>query len=55
MELWIGAPLVPPVPANEPASLAMVTDWHAAIMSEIARLSDKQWTARTKEANHDRA
>jgi 1-acyl-sn-glycerol-3-phosphate acyltransferase len=55
MELWIGAPLVPPAPAHEPVSLDMVTDWHAAIMGEIARLSGKQWTARTKEANHDRA
>jgi 1-acyl-sn-glycerol-3-phosphate acyltransferase len=55
MELWIGGPLVPPAPAHQPAPLAMVTDWHAAIMSEIARLSGKRWTARTKEASHDRA
>jgi 1-acyl-sn-glycerol-3-phosphate acyltransferase len=55
MELCIGAPLVPPTPASEPASLDMVTHWHAAIMREIARLSGKQWTAPGKEANHARS
>jgi 1-acyl-sn-glycerol-3-phosphate acyltransferase len=55
MELWIGAPLVPPAPTRRPASIAAVTDWHAAIMSEIARLSGKRWTPPTKEANHDRS
>ncbi len=55
MELCIGAPLLPPQPVHEPPSLAMVTEWHAAIMSEIARLSGKRWTAPWKEANHDRS
>jgi 1-acyl-sn-glycerol-3-phosphate acyltransferase len=52
MELCIGSPLVPPAPTHEPVSLEMVTHWHAAIMSEIAGLSGKQWTAPSKEANH---
>jgi 1-acyl-sn-glycerol-3-phosphate acyltransferase len=43
MELWIGAPLIPPAPVPEPASIAMVTTWHAAVMGEIARLSGKRW------------
>jgi len=55
MELCIGAPLVPSTPASEPAALETVTHWHAAIMSEIARLSGKQWTAASKEANHGRS
>ena len=38
MELCIGAPLVPPAPVHEPASLDTVTHWHAAIMSEIAEV-----------------
>ena len=54
MELCIGAPLVPSAPTHEPAPLEMVTHWHAAIMREIARLSGKQWTAPSKEANHAR-
>ena len=52
MELCIGAPLIPPAPTHEPVSLEMVTHWHAAIMSEIAGLSGKKWTAPSKEANH---
>ncbi|MFM9850085.1 MAG: lysophospholipid acyltransferase family protein [Hyphomicrobiaceae bacterium] len=45
MELHIGAPLLPPGPAVEPASTAAVTAWHAVVMTEIARLSGKAWTA----------
>jgi 1-acyl-sn-glycerol-3-phosphate acyltransferase len=37
MELHIGAPRVPPALPAEPAPLAAVTDWHAAIMAAIAR------------------
>jgi 1-acyl-sn-glycerol-3-phosphate acyltransferase len=44
MELHIGAPLLPPGPAAEPASMAAVTAWHAVVMTEIARLSGKAWT-----------
>ncbi len=50
MELHIGAPLLPPGPAAEPASTAAVTAWHAVVMTDIARLSSKAWTA-PKEAN----
>jgi 1-acyl-sn-glycerol-3-phosphate acyltransferase len=45
MELHIGAPLLPPGAAAEPASMAAVTAWHAVVMTEIARLSGKAWTA----------
>jgi hypothetical protein len=45
MELHIGAPLLPPGPAAEPASMTAVTAWHAVVMTEIARLSGKTWTA----------
>jgi len=42
MELEIGAPLVPPAPAQ--ASMAAVSAWHALLMTHIARLSGKAWT-----------
>jgi 1-acyl-sn-glycerol-3-phosphate acyltransferase len=43
MELHIGAPLMPPGPAVEVASLGAVTEWHRAIMGAIARQSGKAW------------
>ena len=55
MELHIGAPLVPPAPVGERAALDEARAWHAAIMTEIARLSGKAWTAPTKEACHGRS
>lgn len=54
MELVIGAPLVPPTSACGNLAPDAVADWHAAIMSEIARLSGKHWSPPRKEANHDR-
>jgi 1-acyl-sn-glycerol-3-phosphate acyltransferase len=44
MEIHIGAPLRPPVPEPGPAPLEKVRDWHAKLMTEIARLSGKSWT-----------
>jgi 1-acyl-sn-glycerol-3-phosphate acyltransferase len=55
MELRIGAPLIPPTPEHEPASLEAVSNWHAAIMLEIAHLSGKRWQPPSKEANHGRS
>jgi 1-acyl-sn-glycerol-3-phosphate acyltransferase len=52
MELHIGAPLVPPGPAQERATLSAVSAWHAVIMTEIARLSGKAWTP--EGGHHDR-
>lgn len=54
MELHIGAPLIPPGPAQVQATMPAVTAWHSVIMTEIGRLSGKTWTGGTKEANHDR-
>jgi 1-acyl-sn-glycerol-3-phosphate acyltransferase len=54
MELHIGAPLVPPAPAQQPVTMRAVSAWHSVIMTEIGRLSGKAWTGGTKEANHDR-
>jgi 1-acyl-sn-glycerol-3-phosphate acyltransferase len=50
MDIEIGAPLQPP-PMSEAgtASIQDVRLWHAAIMTEIARLSGKSWTARKGE------
>jgi 1-acyl-sn-glycerol-3-phosphate acyltransferase len=53
MELHVGAPLVPPRSRGE-APLAAVSDWHADIMTAIARQSGKAWIGAAKEANHDR-
>jgi 1-acyl-sn-glycerol-3-phosphate acyltransferase len=50
MELHIGAPLVPTGPRFEQASLAVVTEWHATIMREIARCSGKTWNGAAEEA-----
>ena len=44
MELHIGAPLVPPAPSAERAALSAVSEWHAAIMTAIARYSGKSWS-----------
>lgn len=55
MEIHIGAPLVPPSFAGRRASLADVAAWHAAIMSEIARLSGKSWEPRRRRARIARA
>jgi 1-acyl-sn-glycerol-3-phosphate acyltransferase len=52
MELHIGAPLVPPGPAQEEASLAAVTAWHTIIMTAIARQSGKAWTGTAEETGH---
>ena len=54
MELHIGPPLVPPASAPEQVPLPAVTDWHAAIMTEIARYSGKTWKGAAEEAGHDR-
>jgi 1-acyl-sn-glycerol-3-phosphate acyltransferase len=54
MELHIGAPLVPPGPAQDEAPLHAVTAWHAAIMTAIARYSGKTWMGAPEETGHDR-
>ncbi len=43
MDVHIGAPLHPP-PQSARAGRAALQDWHAAVMTEIARLSGKSWT-----------
>jgi 1-acyl-sn-glycerol-3-phosphate acyltransferase len=48
MEIEFGAPLQPPQIAGA-APLALVREWHAAAMTEIARLSGKQWNPRKGE------
>jgi 1-acyl-sn-glycerol-3-phosphate acyltransferase len=54
MELHVGAPLAPPGPAPERAPIPAVSEWHAVIMTEIARLSGKTWNGPAQEASHDR-
>ncbi|MBO0766193.1 MAG: 1-acyl-sn-glycerol-3-phosphate acyltransferase [Hyphomicrobiaceae bacterium] len=54
MELHIGAPLMPPGPVMAQAPLPAVADWHAAIMTAIARYSGKTWMGAQEEAGHDR-
>lgn len=50
MEIEIGAPLRPPVVSEAgPAALKDVRLWHGAIMTDIARLSGKNWTPRKGE------
>lgn len=44
MKLVIGAPISPTKPAAVRASLDEVRAWHAVVMGEIARLSNKIWT-----------
>ena len=53
MELQIGAPLLPPGPIQQQASLSQVSAWHGVIMSEIARLSGKAWPGAGKAMDHD--
>jgi len=43
MTIVIGAPLPPPGPRIERPPLADVRAWHAKVMTEIGRLSGKQW------------
>lgn len=43
IELFIGQPIVPPPTQASPAPYSAVRDWHATMMSEIARLSGKEW------------
>ena len=43
MEIVIGPPRHPPAIGTEKASLAAVREWHAVVMSDIARLSGKNW------------
>ncbi len=42
MAVSIGAPLIPPASRAQPV-LGDILDWHAIIMTEIARLSGKSW------------
>jgi len=51
MNIQIGAPLVPPASAGG-AMPADLRAWHGAIMTEIARLSGKEWPQR-REHRHD--
>lgn len=43
LEMFIGAPLMPPTIAASAARQSTVRTWHAVLMSEIARLSGKTW------------
>ena len=52
MEVHIGPPLHPPAQAAPRPRSAALHDWHAALMSEIARLAGKSWTPDT-EARHE--
>lgn len=52
MEVHIGEPLYPPPRAEARPQSAALRDWHAAVMSEIARLSGKSWIPDT-EAHHE--
>lgn len=47
-EVIIGEPLVPPSPAGTPRP-GDLYDWHARIMTEIARLSGKSWLSPSRE------
>lgn len=49
MEIDIGMSLSPPDIDTAKAPLAVVRDWHATLMSEIARLSGKAWRRRQGE------
>lgn len=46
MEIHIGPPRRPPESMGTPAPLSAVRDWHATIMTDIARLSGKSWSPR---------
>jgi 1-acyl-sn-glycerol-3-phosphate acyltransferase len=52
MEVHVGAPLRPPPLTGSRLGAAALRNWHAAIMSEIARLSGKSWTPETED-RHD--
>ena len=52
MEVHIGPPLHPPAQAAVRPRSADVHDWHATLMTEIARLAGKSWTPDT-EARHE--
>jgi 1-acyl-sn-glycerol-3-phosphate acyltransferase len=43
IDMVIGQPLTPPVVDSLPAPYSAVRQWHATMMSEIARLSGKTW------------
>lgn len=49
MEIEFGTPLVPP--AERDLTVAATREWHAVVMSEIARLSGKTWSNERK--THD--
>ena len=51
MELHIGAPLRPPGPAGDAATMGEVSAWHCVIMTEIAQLSGRTWNGAAKEAD----
>ena len=51
-ELILGAPLTPAVRSAPTIARADVRDWHAVIMSEIARLSGKAWEPLPQEPRH---
>jgi 1-acyl-sn-glycerol-3-phosphate acyltransferase len=44
LNVRIGAPLHPPRPTRSPPSIADLRTWHAVVMTEIGRLSGKEWT-----------
>ena len=49
MEIHIGPPQRPPAMTEIPAPLSAVREWHATIMTDIARLSGKAWSPRKGE------
>ena len=53
MELFIGAPRRPPAATKTPAPFSAVREWHASIMTDIARLSGKEWSRRKGGGNED--
>jgi 1-acyl-sn-glycerol-3-phosphate acyltransferase len=52
MQVCIGAPLLPPRPPRNRAPLAETQAFHAAIMTEIAKLSGKAWNSHAEETGH---
>lgn len=49
MEIFIGPPRHPPATNKIPAPLSAVREWHATLMTDIARLSGKAWSPRNGE------
>ncbi len=47
LEIRIGPPLRPPAPATLRVPIVDLRLWHATIMGEISRLSDKTWISAT--------